>query len=182
MKTSFLNLLPPEQRRRYSDLLLFLAIRKTVVQVAVFFVLVTAILYGTLFFLNQSLEDQKTETKTIQARLATSNGATLDQEIRAFNVMLTQVNTVQAGYTSWTPILRELFSIIPSGITLTNLEIDGSAKTVVLRGAAVQRDDLLSLQDALSQSKRFTNPSSPISNLLQRENIVFEIRFSVTLL
>ena len=181
MNTPFLNLLPPEYRRRYSDLLLFLTIRRTVVSVATFFVFATVVVFASLFLLNRTLADQKAETTGIQARLATSNGATLDQEIRTFNAMLSRVNAMQSGYISWTPILRELFLLIPPGVTLSNFEIDGKTKVATIRGTAALRDDLLVLQDALSHSPRFTNPSSPISNLLQRENILFEIRFSVTI-
>lgn len=181
MSFPFLNLLPPDRRRAYDEFLLFLALRRFAIVLGIFFVLVSGLLYGSTILLQQKVLQEQASTEAVEQRLSDIGGASFEQQIRDFNQMLGRVNTLQNGTVHWTPILHDLWTIVPAGVTFTSVEVDANQKTIAFRGTATVRDDLLSFQNALAHSERFSNPSSPISNLLQRENIVFEIHASVIL-
>lgn len=180
MKPLFLNLLPPERRKALDELLLFLQIRRALLGVGIFLGCVALVFFGALWFANRELATEKAKTAELQAALVKSQGGLLDEEIRALNATLVVVNGVQERYPSTLPVLREFFSLVPSGITLDEIILESGQKTLTVRGLALNRDDLLAFQKKVTASDRFENPTSPISNLLQRDNIVFDLRLTIT--
>lgn len=181
MIPAFLNLLPLERRRSYDEHILFLSIRRFAISLGVFLLILTGVLFASTIFLEQKVTEQQKHTQEVEAQLSKLSGASLDQQIRDFNAILNKANTVQTSYIQWTPVLYDILSLIPKGVVLSDLEMDGKLKTISFSGTAATRDDLLALQNALSHSSRFSNLTSPISNLLQRENILFEMHATLSL-
>lgn len=181
MTPPFLNLLPPSRRRQFDDLLLYDALRKVIIVISVAVIVSGALLLAGRTLLARQLAKEKASTAQAQARLAQQNGSSLEERIREFNALLLKVNGIQTGYVGWMPVANDLFAAVPAGVALRKLEIDATTRTVIVAGLAERRDDLLALEDALLASKHVTDPTSPISNLLQREQIPFEIRFTLVL-
>ncbi|MFH1171571.1 MAG: PilN domain-containing protein [bacterium] len=179
--TPFLNLLSPDRKRQLQQLLVYRALQRSSLFLLFFLFIVTIILWGSTYTLEREREQQHARTRETEIQLSGKNGSSLDQQILDFNTFLTTVRGLQVGYTRWTPILSELLSQLPAGIVLAQLELQSDTKTLLLRGTAAQRDDLLQLEDALSRSRTFQNPTAPISNLLQKEGIDFEIHATLLL-
>jgi Tfp pilus assembly protein PilN len=180
MNIPFLNLLPPDRRRRYDELMMFLFVKRITIFLFCFFICVTCVLVGAQTYIQNSIEKQRSTTAQYQSRVEQSSGSTLDGKIRDFNTLLSSVQALQKDYRQWTPILLELSEATPTGVTLSRLEIDGGQQQILAAGAAATRTDLLDFVNRITASPHFDEPASPISNLLQRENISFEIRFGIT--
>jgi len=74
--------------------------------------------------------------------------------------------------------IKHVFSFIPEGITLAQLEYDDSKLLFSLSGIARTRDDLLDLKSNLEQSNEFTKVSLPLSLLEAPKDINFSISFT----
>lgn len=170
-----LNLLPPERRHQFEQLLLFSALRRMLIIIGVTIAVASVALAGAKFLLSRELQRQHNATILAQERVTAIGGGSLDQQIRQFNVQLSTVSNLQKEAQPWTQMLHDFFGTVPAGIRLTQIDIDGKQKTITVRGMADLRDDLLAWQQRIAASQRFQNPTTPISNLLQREHIAFEL-------
>lgn len=176
-----LNLLPPNRQAllRYESIQQIL--RHHLVGLGIFLALVIFVLVGSHYLLQQRLRQEEEHVRLIQQQTIQEQGELLDERIREFNKHLERVKTLQSTYTKWSPVLLDLFERLPAGITMQTLDLDKKTKVVKLHGIADRREDLLALQEAFADSPNFKNPSTPVSNLLQRENITFDVSFSLLL-
>jgi len=63
----------------------------------------------------------------------------------------------------------------PSNITFYRLNFDLATKTVKINGKAGERSGLLELKDNLEKSGNYSDIQFPLKNILEKENINFEI-------
>lgn len=79
---------------------------------------------------------------------------------------------------TWSPFLVAFSQTVPPGLHLASLEVDRSG-TVVIRGHADTRDQLLSFQTNLGRSGLVNDLRSPVQNLLKPTDVSFEVRATV---
>ncbi|PLX26598.1 hypothetical protein C0581_04160 [Candidatus Parcubacteria bacterium] len=101
------------------------------------------------------------------------------REILRINKLLEEVQQVQKGYIAWTPLVAEIASSTPHGVTLSNFNIDMSSKKMTLSGYAETRDIFLQFQDELRGISFVSSINSPLSDLTKPEDIAFNITASL---
>ena len=102
-----------------------------------------------------------------------------NQEIKQINTTFKQVALAAQEYVPLTPKILDIAQTLPPDIKLNTLTIDRTTNTLILSGTAKTRTALLSYDEQLATISWISSVSAPRSQLLQKENINFEIRASL---
>lgn len=175
-----LNLLTQERKK----MLTYERLTRQVLRAAIVTCLYLLVVAGTLFAARRILTQQSAVQRAIvvqqeQATIA-QEGELPAERIKQLNALFGRVSLVQRSYRKWTPLLTTLSSYVPAGVRFTTMTVDQTQHTISIRGTAATRDDLLTLQQNFTAAKELTNFSLPVSNLLERENIRFEMSMQLT--
>jgi Tfp pilus assembly protein PilN len=84
---------------------------------------------------------------------------------------------IQSKHLHWQQFFRELSNVVPDGVYLTNFSTKDYV--VFLVGKAKVRDDLLTFKEKLESSPCFESVNVPLSDLVDKENIDFQIDLKV---
>ncbi|MBI3963433.1 MAG: PilN domain-containing protein [Candidatus Kerfeldbacteria bacterium] len=168
-----LNLLPDAYRqthgkRRHLHALLHLSVLAGIGVVVTF-----ALLIGTRMFLHQYLETIERDIQSSQSSVVGQSTKAIDERMQTFNARIGELADIQERHIAWIPIVQETAALIPSQITVQQLQLDAEGQTVDLSGIASTRADLLQLATNLASARLFTNVEYPISLLTEPENINF---------
>lgn len=170
-----LNLLGPEEKTEVKKIKTFFII-KNVSFLIVSIVLIVGTIFTFIYLIldnqNESINNQIETEKAIQKK---EQVASIEGIIDQLNLQLSRVQNIQEQYREWSAFLLPFSNIIPDGITLSNLRINKISSSILIVGTAQNRDALLTFQEALNQFPQITDVTSPLSNLVQKESIRFEI-------
>jgi len=107
------------------------------------------------------------------------------QQVGVYQEKFKQVNTfsqalskIQAGHLHWINIFQKLSESTPDNIQISNLSTKNY--TVFLVGKAKTRDDLINFKNKLGESGCFQNINVPLSNLVVKDNVDFQIDLTVS--
>ncbi|OIO51329.1 hypothetical protein COY93_04175 [Candidatus Uhrbacteria bacterium CG_4_10_14_0_8_um_filter_58_22] len=167
MKTT-LNLLSPNKKRALRTVLALTSVQ-TAILLAAFVALSLA---GLLFSLRLTLAGT--------ARgLYDQSSATLDEYettaklIRDTNGFIKRTEEVHESFVDWSAILESISQAAPDGIKFDGLTVDVD-RSISIVGLAMTREEVLEMERRLKANPNFRDVSSPLSNILQRENLRFE--------
>ena len=117
--------------------------------------------------------------------LNTITGKKFGQEIKHFNQNLKTIDIVQSEYTVWSDYLANFSNLTPVDVILYAIKVDKETNEIEIIGSAKTRQALLDYQKNLNEAvcgsqdcldcKCFENVEIPLSSLLEKENIDFEI-------
>jgi len=164
-----LNLLPPAKKR---------ALLKGVVlghfQLMTFMCLVVAVgLVGTLLLVRGQAKSTYNDVKARAAEMRTEETTDIVTEITQANLYLKGVAELQTKYVSWVEVVENIASLVPPKARLEMLAM-GDDGQIHLTGMAETRDDALTLLKRLKEASYLSDVVSPLSNILQRENVNFD--------
>lgn len=100
-----------------------------------------------------------------------------EDKFRDTNSQAVLALSLQSGHLRWSPILREIAEAVPEGVNLKKLET--KEYFVSLSGAARTREEFLTFEEKIKSSACFSEVNTPLSNLVSKENVVFQIDFKV---
>ena len=100
--------------------------------------------------------------------------ASYESVFRDTNAKTVKISTLLANHVSWTKLFRTLEGATPEGVLYTHL-LTKNDYTITLNGTAANREALLLLQKNLNESGCFQNADVPLSNMLVKENIDFQL-------
>lgn len=99
-----------------------------------------------------------------------------NQEVVNINEQLTHINKAASNYSILTPYLHELINTLPGNIQLKNVILDAKMSTAsAISGIATDRNALLNYKEILGRIDWITHFELPTSQLIQKENINFNI-------
>jgi hypothetical protein len=113
--------------------------------------------------------------------LLRSSGQEYNEKIKEINAKLSLISQIQGEFVQTSLLVKELTDRIPSGVFLSYIKADIANQNLKIMGRAQERNDFLSLREKLSESKVFLEVESPLQNILQKENIDFEINIKLNL-
>lgn len=165
-----LNLLAPEKKKKFLNLVRFIFI-KELLEFTVFTIAVLAIfnLLG-LLVLSQTLTDLAQSTL-----LVNHQQSRVEQEVIRINSLSKNVVTSGKEYTPFSPKLIELAAAIPATITIRSIDINRGTNSFTLSGIADSRQALLDFKNVLPTISWIDSTSAPLSQLFQKQNISFEM-------
>jgi len=144
-----------------------------------------AILLMLLFFagaLNSAkiILSQQSASTGEEAATASKNNEDHFKQITEINIQLSEIKNIQKDNLSWTNFLLGFAGLCGDGIKISQLNADQKENTIRLSGTAALRSDLLGLKESLEKSGNFSDIKLPISSLLEKENINFEINANIS--
>jgi len=170
-----LNFISPTQKEANRFQKGYSLVKKIMLIFTVVLIISVGVLAATQILLQDKLEDITKATEAQKQYTVEEKPIDLEQTIKDFNRLLSNINTIQSEYTPWSKIFIETSSFVPDGIQISSLMMHKASAEFKFVGNANTRDDLLLLKKNLEESDIFTDIQSPISNLLSKENINFEL-------
>lgn len=96
-------------------------------------------------------------------------------KIESLTGLADELQLVQADQNKVGPFLMEIFGEIPEGIILDSFVLSLDERKATFTGRAPSRDQLISFIDGLNDLDSIAKVDNPLSNLVNQENIDFEI-------
>ena len=176
-----LNLLPPLQKQ---------VLQREIFLRALFVLFLFAIAWTTVFFLLvvQSWIFISIQNNALAERVRVEGGAESAQKIVAFEEATERANKTIARVLKAGEVPRHdsvrifdaLSALIPSGASLTTVDLNSDTQTLTINGTASTRQDVLSFEENLrGRTDIFAEVIAPLANILTPVDVTFS--FIITL-
>ncbi|MFH1610765.1 MAG: hypothetical protein ABIA91_02635 [Patescibacteria group bacterium] len=170
-----LNLATSKIKKKISREIIF-SLVKDVLLLILFAVLTNA----TFIFISHEMLNKDFERIKNQKNLIRMHNQPFSIEVAEINRRMTKINKIQGAYTKWSEIIIKLNRIIPKDVKVSNMEFDKEKDKFLISGTAKYRQDFLNLKESLKKSNIVFDISSPLSNLLNQEDLNFSLTGSLT--
>ncbi|MCE9643359.1 MAG: PilN domain-containing protein [Candidatus Andersenbacteria bacterium] len=131
--------------------------------ISIVIVVVFAIGYGVLFFVNQSFSNQdealKGNIQTVDAQIQKSK--TDATRVSLFEKRLTETKTLLDAHVKWDQVFADVERLLPANVTLTGIDAGTDSTTVSIQGATPDMD---SVAQAIASLSSGANHASMFSN------------------
>jgi len=171
-----LNLISGELKKEIKLRHLYLFIKKINLTLIIITIVVTIILLIAKIILQVKFNDIVDQTT-----LVTKNNQGYNIKIRDINKRLDFIEKIQNDFIPWSNLLKTMAEITSSDINLNYLKINFAEQTIKIKGKAGLRDSLLDFKQKMEATTIFKNIDFPIKNILEKENINFEINAKINL-
>lgn len=165
-----LNLLPNQKKEELKFRKIYLMSQKILFILLIFTFFLSVIILLANLILANAFNDT-----AFSSSLVNATGKLSKYDLAQTNKMVNNIKGVQDKFVNYDDLMIKITEMIPNNITLNHLSIDTEKNKVSLSGHANTRDALIVLQDNLKNSDFFDNLKSPISNLLEKKDIDFNI-------
>ena len=170
MKDVFLNLMSPDKKRRLDTLVRFLLTRN-ILEIILFFCCVL----GIALVLGWWVLAGDTSELNVSSPLLNPSANTYNQNVQALNKLIVDSAQAGRGYDRLAWRVLDLAHATPAQVYWQSLTIDRRAGTMSLSGKAATREALLTLEQNLQAVPWLTTVSAPLSQLLNKNDIDFQI-------
>ncbi|MDP2708670.1 MAG: hypothetical protein Q8O93_01285 [bacterium] len=116
-----------------------------------------------------------------QTTLVTKNNQGYNNKVRGINAKINFVEKIQEDFFVWSDLLKTLADIAPKDINLYYLKINAEDQTFKIKGKAGWRESLLTFKEKMDNLPILYDIDFPIKNILEKENIDFEINAKLKL-
>jgi len=116
-----------------------------------------------------------------ETTLITRDSQGKNAKIREINSRLSFVEKIQNDFIPWSFLFKDLGGYVNNDLNFYSIRIDKDRKTIELKGVANSRDSLLSFKSGMEKSNIFSGIVFPMKNILEKENISFEIKADLNL-
>ncbi len=164
-----LNLLSPQQKEYLKYERAYFYVRTVMWLMIIFTITISSL----LLIARLMLQDNYATVLTTTAMVNNKN-TVIDHEIANLNKTLMEMEKIQSDFIKWSNIIIDINSVIPENIEVTYLNLEQKNRLFNLHGKALRREDFLNLKSALEKLPYLEELSSPLTNLLLRENVSFE--------
>ncbi|MFA6306306.1 MAG: PilN domain-containing protein [Patescibacteria group bacterium] len=171
-----LNLISEELKKEIKLRHLYLFIKKINLTLIIITIVIAIILLAAKTILQLKFNDVVDQTT-----LVTRNNQGYNDKIKGINSKIDFVATIQNGFIPWSNLLKTVADITPEDVSLYYLKINSEEKTIKINGRADLRDSLLNFKQKMETTTIFENIDLPVKNILEKENINFEINAKINL-
>jgi len=116
-----------------------------------------------------------------QTTLITRSSQGHNAKIREVNARLNYVDDIQNNFIAWSYLLEDIAGSVDDNIKFNLIKVNKEEEEIILKGVARSRNNLLALKEGLEDSEIFANIDFPIKNILEKEDINFEITVKLNL-
>jgi len=169
-----LNLLDTNRKKHYLRKRVFSTIGKSV-EIFLFFVLII----GVALSVAEYALEENFQVVTEQTTFINKNVTGFNKDIDKANKKLEKIDKVQKEYIAWSPLLMEIANAVPSGVRVESLIIDKKESSLKIKGQANTRDNFLITKSNLEKIFFISKVESPITNLLAKENVSFDLTITL---
>ena len=169
-----LNLLSPAKKEAILRQMIILSL-----QYFVSWVLITVCIIGIILLIVKLVMQNSFNQAIGQGSLVTQEYGALNQRVRLENQKIKFLTAIQKKFIIWSPKIAAITALTPNNIELYSININYTSKEVQIAGKAATRDDLLSYKQQLESSSLLKDLSLPIDNLLEAEDVNFNIKAKI---
>lgn len=138
--------------------------------------IITTVFFATVILAAKIILQNNFNKIVMQTTLITKNSQVSNARVREINSRVDYINGLQNDFIAWSYLFEEISKNISNDIKFNSINIDKGKKEINLRGIAKTRDSLINFKEELDKSDMFYNIDFPIKNILEKENINFEIK------
>jgi len=142
---------------------------------------VLAIFFGLLMSLNYvlqfNLDAQTSELENGQSKDKYEKISVMGSNFKVANAVVLADESMQKDQLYWSILFQKMNDKIPDGISVSKLA--NKNYKILVAGVADTRDTLIGMRDNFSQEDCFSDVNLPLSNLVSKDNIAFQIEFNV---
>lgn len=179
-----LNLSSPYQKKEVYLKRFYYLLKNHFCLIMVIAVISSIVLAIASHTLEKDFNDIVSEATLIQKQIQGSN-----EKIVAINDKLAELEKIQNQFIPWSNIFVYLLKNIPPNIRLDFIgaqpefvkKSDPEKWTVIMKGAAKNREDFLFFQNQVKKLPLFEKIETPVSNLTKKTDVDFEFRLTITL-
>ncbi len=173
----YLDLLPEERKEEIRKNKTFFKIIGQEVMLTIPVVAFVIILFITNFYLgirisgleeNVDFKDSNNEYKILK---------TYEEKFKEINSQALEISNIQKNHLNWAVVFYKLEGIIPDNVYLSDLSTDNYR--ISLAGKAKTRGDFLNFQEKMKSESCFSGINVPLSSLVSREDLDFQMDFEV---
>lgn len=171
-----LNLIPEYKKEEIRQRTIFSKILRWNLEFSSIYIAFILVLFAMGYILKLNLL-----TNTIQ--LSPNNIAKFsefkeyDTEIKEMNGRVAGIRKIQKGQLYWTKFFIKLNELVPDGIIIDNIATKDYS--ILLVGGSNNRDNLITFKEKIAADECFSDVDLPLSYLVPRENLDFQITFSL---
>jgi hypothetical protein len=171
-----INLVSRQSKKELKGRAIYAYVKKICLTLAFFSLLIGAIVaisYYALNDLSESIFQVSLKKNAVKTDVSPGDNNITGQ--------INLIGQIQNDYIPWSITIEELASFINDDVRIGKLTFDKSTKRFSLSGHAGKRESLLELKDRLDNSKYFKNIDFPVKNLLEKNNIDFELKGDINM-
>lgn len=143
--------------------------------------IIIAIVIAIVLLTAKTILQSKFNSIVEQTTLVTKTNQGYNNNVREINDKLNFISKIQDDFIPWSGLLVSLAEITPNGINLSYLKLNAADRTIKIKGKALRRESLLNFKDRLEKMPFLLKIEFPIKNILEKENINFEINSALDL-
>lgn len=171
-----LNLISEELKKEIKLRHLYSFIKKINLTLIIITIAIAIILLSAKTILQIKFNDTVDQTT-----LVTKNNQGYNLKIRDINNKINFIEKIQNDFIPWSNLLEIVADITSNDIDLNYLKINFEEQTIKIKGRAGLRSSLLDFKQKMETTTVFKNIDFPIKNILEKENINFEISAKINL-
>lgn len=131
---------------------------------------------GIILLIAQMIIQNSFDQAVSQGALVTQEYGVLNQKVHLANQKVEFLSGIQNKFIIWSPKFSALSSLVPQGIELYAINVNNASREVQITGHAETRNNLLLYKQNLEQSSVVRSVELPIENILESQNINFNIK------
>ncbi len=170
-----LNLLPPEKKTNIEQAQLYQFVQHCCWLVISCSLLLSSAMGISWFISNIVLQNLYTHSTLVKK----PDQSTTTNQLADIANLSRDLAEIQTAFRQPLPVLHQLITTLPSGITLSNASINYESNTLEVSGVASDREQLLALSQIVNNQSDWTNVKFPLKDFTQKTDIPF--KFTVTL-
>lgn len=141
------------------------------------FLLFSILIIYSVTFQGSKFILQKYSSDSYNSEMASNkNSDEYIKKVKEINEKIENVSAVQKDSVIWSNFIINISSLINNDIVLNQLTIDKKTDTFAISGIAKTRDSLLALKANLEELDYLSEIDLPISSLLKKDEINFNIK------
>ncbi len=169
-----LNILPPETKKEIKLWHLYKDLKTAMLLLVIYISIVAMLILFAKLFLQINFINLSQSVNTLVNDNQNSN-----KQIREIKAKINNITKIQKENVKCSNILKDIVNKTNDNIKFSKISLDVNKNKLILAGHAKTRDDLLNFKKQLEESKNYSNINLPINNLLERENINFNIQLEI---
>lgn len=169
-----INIIPKDLKREIRLKKTYIDVKKAVFFVSIFGVFYIAAIVGGKIILDSHYRDIMSRTSIVSKDTEKySNSA------KEINDEINEISKIQSENVSWVEFLSVLSNMIGEDVTLSSLTVSNK-HDLSMKGVSASRESMLAFKAELEKSGHFSEINLPLKNLLEKNNINFELTAKIT--
>ncbi len=172
-----LNLIPPNKQEEIGKNKRLKMAIKAEIALTIILVGFFIVLLSFKYSLNMGLSGEMLLNAQVEKADQFSKIKSYDNQFNQANERIKQIASIDKAQLYWSRVFEKISQLIPVGIGLKTLSTDQYA--ITLSGVADTRENLIAFKDKLEKETCFSNIVLPLSNLVDKADVEFQITLDV---